>query len=109
MGFFSVCFCPYRIVGGNGYVEFGCRSVYLSGRRFGHCYRLYGSILGAAVIDAAAPARVAAPLVGNTEQVSSKPDVDAGVPAETVAVISAAVASVAPAGTQYAVKGIRKL
>lgn len=55
----------------------------------------------------AAPA--AAPIVGNTETVASKPDVDGGVPAETVAVISAAVASVAPAGTQYAVKGIRKL
>ena len=52
---------------------------------------------------------VAAPVVGNTEQVSSKPDVDGGIPAETVAVVSAAVASVAPAGTQYAVKGIRKL
>ena len=56
---------------------------------------------------AAAPA--AAPIVGNTETVSSKPDVDGGIPVETVAVISAAVASVAPAGTQYAVKGIRKL
>ena len=57
----------------------------------------------------AAPAPAAAPIVGNTEQVSSKPDVDGGIPAETVAVISAAVASVAPAGSQYAVKGIRKL
>ena len=56
-----------------------------------------------------APAPAAAPIVGNTETVSSKPDVDGGVPAETVAVISAAVASVAPAGTQYAVKGIRNL
>lgn len=56
-----------------------------------------------------APAPVAAPIVGNTETVSSKPDVDGGIPAETVAVISAAVASVAPAGSQYAVKGIRKL
>lgn len=55
------------------------------------------------------PAPVAAPIVGNTETVSSKPDVDGGIPAETVAVISAAVASVAPAGSQYAVKGIRKL
>lgn len=54
-------------------------------------------------------AQVAAPIVGNTEQVSSQPDVDGGIPEETVAVISAAVASVAPAGTQYAVKGIRKL
>ena len=49
------------------------------------------------------------PVVGNTEQVSSKPDVDGGVPAETVAAISAAVAAVAPEGTQYAVKGIKKL
>ena len=63
----------------------------------------------APVAKAAAPAPAAAPIVGNTEQVSSKPDVDGGVPAETVAVISAAVGSVAPAGTQYAVKGIRKL
>lgn len=57
----------------------------------------------------AAPAAAAAPIVGNTETVSSKPDVDGGVPAETVAAISAAVASVAPEGTQYAVKGIKKL
>ena len=63
----------------------------------------------APVVKAAAPAAAAAPIVGNTEQVSSKPDVDGGIPEETVAVISAAVASVAPAGTQYAVKGIRKL
>lgn len=56
----------------------------------------------------AAPA-AAAPIVGNTETVSSKPDVDGGVPAETVAVISAAVAAVAPEGKQYAVKGIKKL
>ena len=56
-----------------------------------------------------APVAAAAPIVGNTETVSSKPEVDGGVPAETVAVISAAVASVAPEGTQYAVRGIRKL
>lgn len=62
-----------------------------------------------APVTKAAPAPVSAPIVGNTETVSSKPDVDGGVPAETVAVISAAVASVAPQGTQYAVKGIRKL
>ncbi|MBR2319867.1 MAG: OadG family protein [Clostridia bacterium] len=62
-------------------------------------------------VPKAAPAPVVqtAPIVGNTETVSSKPDVDGGIPAETVAVISAAVASVAPAGSQYAVKGIRKL
>ena len=52
---------------------------------------------------------VSAPVVGNTETVASKPDVDGGIPAETVAAISAAVASVAPEGTQYAVKGIKKL
>ena len=62
----------------------------------------------AAPVAPAVSAPVAA-AVGNTEQVSSKPDVDGGVPAETVAVISAAVASMAPEGTQYAVKGIRKL
>ena len=56
-----------------------------------------------------APAAVSAPIVGNTETVQSQPDVDGGVPAETVAVISAAVGSMAPEGTQYAVKGIRKL
>ena len=57
----------------------------------------------APVVEEPAPAAVSAPIVGNTETVSSKPDVDGGIPAETVAVISAAVASVAPAGTQYAV------
>ena len=57
----------------------------------------------------AAPVAASAPIMGNTETVSSQPDVDGGVPAETVAVISAAVASVAPEGTQYAVKGIRKV
>ena len=56
----------------------------------------------------AAPA-VSAPIVGNTETVASKPEVDGGIPAETVAAISAAMASVAPEGTQYAVKGIKKL
>lgn len=55
------------------------------------------------------PAPVAAPIVGNTQTVSSKPDVDGGIAPETVAVISAAVASVTPQGTQYAVRGIRKL
>ncbi len=54
----------------------------------------------------AAPA--AAPIVGNTETVQSAPEIQNGIPAETVAVISAAVASVAPAGSQYAVRGIRK-
>lgn len=58
---------------------------------------------------APAPAAVAAPIVGNTETVASRPDVDGGIPEETVAVVSAAVAAVAPAGTQYAVRGIRKL
>lgn len=56
-----------------------------------------------------APAPAEAPIVGNTEQVSSKPDVDGGIPAEEVAVVSAAVACMAPQGTQYAVKGIHKV
>lgn len=54
-------------------------------------------------------APASAPIVGNTETVATKPEVDGGIPAETVAVISAAVASVAPEGTQYAVRGIKKL
>ncbi len=84
-------------------------------------FKVFGSIMSAgekkeeipapaAPVAPAAPAVApAAPIVGNTETVSSQPDVDGGVPAETVAVISAAVASVAPAGTQYAVKGIHKV
>ena len=51
---------------------------------------------------------VAAPIVGNTQPVSSTQEIQNGIPEETVAVISAAVASVAPAGTQYAVRSIRK-
>ena len=86
-------------------------------------FKLFGVIMSAAEKKAgvpvpmapvapmapAAPTAVSAPIVGNTETVATKPDVDGGIPAETVAVISAAVASVAPEGTQYAVKGIRKL
>lgn len=51
----------------------------------------------------------AAPIVGNTQPVSSSMEVANAIPDETVAVISAAVASVAPAGTQYVVKDIRKV
>ena len=61
---------------------------------------------------AAAPAAVpaaAAPIVGNTQPVTTTPAVQNGIPEETVAAISAAVAAVAPAGTQYAVRGIRKV
>ncbi|MBR5523886.1 MAG: OadG family protein [Clostridia bacterium] len=54
-------------------------------------------------------APVEAPIVGNTEPVATKPEVDGGIPEETVAAISAAVAAVAPQGSQYAVRGIRKL
>ena len=68
------------------------------------------SVPAPAPAPVAAPvAASAAPIVGNTEQVFSKPDVDGGIPAEEVAVISAAVASMAPEGTQYAVKGIHKV
>ena len=54
-------------------------------------------------------ASVAAPIVGNTAEVRTNPEVQNGIEPETVAVISAAVAAVAPAGSQYAVAGIRKL
>ena len=82
-------------------------------------FKVFGMIMSAGNKEEEVPAPVApvapaaaapvAPIVGNTETVSTKPEVDGGVPAETVAAISAAVASVAPVGTQYAVKGIRKL
>ena len=67
------------------------------------------AVKAAAPVAAPMSAPAEASIVGNTAEVSSKPDVDGGVPAETVAVISAAVGSMAPEGTQYAVKGIRKL
>ncbi len=55
-----------------------------------------------------APVAPVAAMVGNTQPVTTTPAVQNGIPAETVAVISAAVAAVAPAGTQYAVSSIRK-
>ena len=51
----------------------------------------------------------AAPIVGNTQPVTTTPGVQNGIPEETVAVISAAVAMLAPAGKQYAVSGIRRV
>ena len=50
----------------------------------------------------------AAPMVGNTQTVSSTPEVSNSIPPETVAVVSAAVACMAPAGKQYVVRGIHK-
>lgn len=61
-----------------------------------------------AAAAATAPAAPAA-AVGNTETVSTVPAVQNGIPDETVAAIGAVVAALAPAGTQYAVSGIRKL
>ncbi len=55
---------------------------------------------------APAPAPVAA--VGNTEPVSTKPEIQNGIPDETVAAISGAIACMAPAGKQYAVRSIMK-
>lgn len=57
---------------------------------------------------AAAPAAVAAPAVGNTEPVSTKPEIQNGIADETVAAISGAIACMAPAGKQYAVRRIMK-
>ncbi len=58
----------------------------------------------------AAPVASAAPVaaVGNTETVSTKPEIQNGIPDETVAAISGAVACMAPAGKQYAVRRIMK-
>ena len=73
-------------------------------------FKLFGLIFagkgGETQPEAAAAA--AAPIVGNTRPVTTQPAVQNGIPEETVAAISAAVAAVAPAGKQYAVSGIRK-
>lgn len=82
-------------------------------------FKLFGLIFvgkgGETQPEAAAPAApaapavaAAAPIVGNTQPVTTQPAVQNGIPEETVAAISAAVAAVAPAGKQYAVSGIRK-
>lgn len=83
-------------------------------------FKVFGSVMSKAgseekaapapaAVPAAAPAPAAAPIVGNTETVRTSPEVQNGIPAETVAAISGAVAAMAPAGKQYAVQGIRKL
>ncbi len=83
-------------------------------------FKLFGKVMGReeepidmTAAPAVKPATVApvvpvAEAVGNTQPVTTTPAVQNGIPAETVAVISAAVAAVAPAGTQYAVSSIRK-
>ena len=53
------------------------------------------------------PAAPAAP-AGNTRPVTTTPTVQNGIPEDTVAAISAAVAATAPDGVQYAVRSIRK-
>ncbi len=87
-------------------------------------FKLFGMVMSgierggqSAAPAAAAPAAPAAATVpaapaaavGNTETVSTAPAVQNGIPDETVAAIGAVVAALAPAGTQYAVSGIRKL
>ena len=53
-------------------------------------------------------AAVAAPVVGNTEPVSTNPEIQNGIADETVAAISGVIACMAPAGKQYAVRRIMK-
>ncbi len=48
------------------------------------------------------------PITGNSSPVTASPAVQNGIPDETVAAISAVVASLSPADTQYAVHSIRK-
>ncbi len=62
----------------------------------------------AAPAAAAAPAPAPVAAVGNTEPVSTKPEIQNGIPDETVAAISGAIACMAPAGKQYAVRSIMK-
>lgn len=80
-------------------------------RLFGEImFRLGGKTKATESVEGVAPvAPTAAPaIVGNTQPVTTAPAVQNGIAPETVAVISAAVAAVAPAGTQYAVSAIRK-
>lgn len=80
--------------------------------------KVFGAIMSrfemsekATAAPAAAPAAaapVAAAVVGNTEPVSTKPEIQNGIPDETVAAISGAIACMAPAGKQYAVRSIMK-
>lgn len=86
-------------------------------------FKLFGMVMSgiegagktaAPAADVPAPAAATVPAapaaaVGNTETVSTAPAVQNGIPDETVAAIGAVVAALAPAGTQYAVSGIRKL
>lgn len=85
-------------------------------------FKLFGLIMStmgngkqpkpAKTVIIAPPASVSPPAppapAGNTRPVTTTPTVQNGIPEDTVAAISAAVAAVAPAGTQYAVHGIRK-
>ncbi len=62
-----------------------------------------------AAVPAAAPAVApAVAIVGNTEAVSGAMEIQNGIEDETVAAISGAVACMAPAGKQYAVRKIMK-
>lgn len=82
-------------------------------------FKVFGKVMSAGGSDneavkapAQAATSVAAPVavpLGNTAPVTTTPTVQNGIPEETVVAISAAVASVAPAGTQYAVKSIMKI
>ena len=84
-------------------------------------FKAFGTIMSrleniekATVAPAAAPVVAAAPVpapavaVGNTEPVSTKPEIQNGIADETVAAISGAIACMAPAGKQYAVRSIMK-
>lgn len=58
---------------------------------------------------ASAPSAPEAPVaVGNTAPVSGTLEIQNGIPDETVAAISGVVASLAPAGKQYAVRRVMK-
>ncbi len=67
-----------------------------------------GAKTTAAPAAAVAPAAAPVAAVGNTEPVSTKPEIQNGIPDETVAAISGAIACMAPAGKQYAVRSIMK-
>ncbi|MBQ4612607.1 MAG: OadG family protein [Clostridia bacterium] len=61
-----------------------------------------------AAAPAVAPVTASAVAVGNTAPVSSSMEIQNGIADETVAAISGAIACMAPAGKQYAVRRIVK-
>ena len=76
--------------------------------RLNNVEKVNSAVPAASPVAAPVAAAPAAAAVGNTEPVSTKPEIQNGIPDETVAVISGVIACMAPAGEQYAVRSVMK-